>query len=408
MPDGSERDRLELQVQNRLALALMMNGGLVSDRAARACDRAAELAVRLGDTRQLLSSMASLAKAAIVRAEWEVVSSLGAQMLALGEATGSPLSCAAGLFTLGNAELFMGRLRDSRRHIDEAIAIARPLWEQTPEVAVRWVNPLVFALAVVGLGMALSDDEESAAAALREAGDLAYLAGHPFWPVGVHLCAAIRHAWHARPGEALAEAERCIALGQATGLRETVVVAAVIRSWAMLRADPGPTDADATPGRPGRVRRRRRPHVATLPPRPPRRRLLPGASVGGSGGRGRRGPGPVRRQRGAGVRGRAASPTGDSAGGHRPEWRRLRRRASAGRSPSPGSRVRPASFTWRRKPSTGSWRRFPRPARSLVVGPGESSCSRPGDGFRGRGRPSWPAAASPCPAAALADLLEAG
>ena len=242
MADGSERDRLELQVQNRLALALMMNGGLVSDRATRACDRAAELAVRLGDTRQLLSSMASLAKAAIVRAEWEVVSSLGAQMLALGEATGSPLSCAAGLFTLGNAELFMGRLRDSRGHIDEAIAIARPLWEQTAEVAVRWVNPLVFSLAVVGLGMALSDDEDSAAAALREAGDLAYLAGHPFWPVGVHLCAAIRHAWHARPGEALTEAERCVALGQATSLRETVVVAAVIRSWAMLRSDPGSTD----------------------------------------------------------------------------------------------------------------------------------------------------------------------
>lgn len=242
MPDGSERDRLELAVQNRLALSLMMNGGLVSPRAAHACDRATELAVRLGDTRQLLSSMASLAKAAIVRAEWEVVSSLGAQMLALGEATGSPLSRAAGLFTLGNAELFMGHLRDSRRHIDDAIAIARPLWEHSPEVAVRWVNPLVFALAVVGLGMALSDDEESAAAALREAGDLAYLAGHPFWPVGVHLCAAIRHAWGARPGQALAEAERCIALGQATGLRETVVVAEVIRSWAMFRADPGPTE----------------------------------------------------------------------------------------------------------------------------------------------------------------------
>ena len=242
MPDGAERDRLELPVQNRLALALMMNGGLVSERAARACDRAAELAVRLGDTRQLLSSMASLAKAAIVRAEWEVVSSLGAQMLALGEATGSPLSRAAGLFTLGNAEMFMGRLRDSRRHIDDAIAIARPLWEQNPEVAVRWVNPLVFALAVVGLGMALADDDEAAGAALREAGDLSYLAGHPFWPVGVHLCAAIRHAWHARPEEALAEAERCIALGQATGLRETVVVAAAIRSWAMFRTDPGPTE----------------------------------------------------------------------------------------------------------------------------------------------------------------------
>ena len=133
MPAGAERDHLELQVQNRLALSLMMNGGLVSPAAARACDRAAELAVRLGDTRELLSSMAGLSKAAIVRAEWQVVSSLGGRMLALGEASGDPLGRAAGLFTLGNAELFMGDLCDSRRHIEEAIAIARPLWEQSPE-----------------------------------------------------------------------------------------------------------------------------------------------------------------------------------------------------------------------------------------------------------------------------------
>lgn len=242
MPEGSERDRLELEVQNRLAMSLMMNGGLVSQTAAQACDRAAELALRLGDTRQLLSSMASLSKAAIVRAEWQVVASLGERMLALGRASDDPLSCAAGLFTLGNAELFMGRLHDSRRHIDDAIAIARPLWEQTPDVAFLWVNPLVFALAVVGLGMALSAEQESAAAALGEAGDLAYLAGHPFWPVGVHLCAAIRHAWDGGVDEALAAAERCITLGRATGLREPVAVAVVIRSWAIARADPGPRE----------------------------------------------------------------------------------------------------------------------------------------------------------------------
>jgi DNA-binding SARP family transcriptional activator/RecA/RadA recombinase len=242
MAEGSERDRLELTVQNRLAMSLMMNGGLVSKTAAHACDRAAELAVRLGDARQLLSSMASLSKAAIVRAEWQVVSNLGERMLALGKASDDPLGCAAGLFTLGNAELFMGRLQDSRGHIDDAITIARPLWEQTSDVAFLWVNPLVFALAVLGLGLALSDEEESAAASLREAGDLARAAGHPFWPVGVHLCAAIRHAWGARAGTALAEAERCIALGQATGVRETVAVAAVIRSWAIAVTDPGPAE----------------------------------------------------------------------------------------------------------------------------------------------------------------------
>jgi DNA-binding SARP family transcriptional activator/RecA/RadA recombinase len=240
MPVGSDRDHLELRVQSRLALSVMMNGGLVSPAADRACDRAAELALRLGDTGELLSSMAGLSKAAIVRAEWRVVASLGERIMALGEASGNPLGRAAGLFTLGNAELFMGDLRSSRRHVEDAIAIARPLWEQAPEVASLWVNPLVFASAVRGLGLALSDEEGAAAVALADAAELANAAGHPFWPLGVHLCSAIRHAWQGRAGEALAEAERCIALGRATGLRETVAVAVVIRSWAVARHAPGP------------------------------------------------------------------------------------------------------------------------------------------------------------------------
>jgi hypothetical protein len=184
--------------------------------------------------------MAGLSKAAIVRAEWQVVSSLGARMLALGEASGSPLGRAAGLFTLGNAKLFMGDLGDSRRHIEDAIAIARPLWEQSRDVTFLWVNPMVFALAVGGLGLALADDECPAASALLEAEGLADAAGHPFWPAGVQLCAAISHAWGGRVDEARAEAERCIALGRATGLRETVAVAVVIRSWAIARVDPSP------------------------------------------------------------------------------------------------------------------------------------------------------------------------
>ena len=103
------------------------------------------------------------------------------------------------------------------------------------------MNPLVFARAVGGLGLALSGEDEQAAAALLEAGELAQAAGHPFWPVGVQLCAAIRHAWGGRVGQARAEAERCIALGQAAGLREPVAVAVVIRSWAIARVDPAPT-----------------------------------------------------------------------------------------------------------------------------------------------------------------------
>ncbi len=57
MPAGPDRDCHELRIQNRLAVARMLKGGLVSPAAARAFDRAAELALALGDTQELLSSM---------------------------------------------------------------------------------------------------------------------------------------------------------------------------------------------------------------------------------------------------------------------------------------------------------------------------------------------------------------
>jgi len=244
MPAGPERDRQELVVQNRLALSLMMNGGLVSPTAARACDRAAELAVGLGDTRQLLSSMAGLSKAAIVHGAWPVVIGLGERMAGLGQATGDALGVAAGLFAIGNAELFHGELGASRGHVEEAIALARPLWEQSPAPDSLWVNPLVFALAIRGLGLSLAGEEGPGAAALLEAEELAAAAGHPFWTIGVQLCAAIGHACGGRVAEAGAEAERCIESGQAIGLRVVVTVAAVVRSWAVARSAirPGPDE----------------------------------------------------------------------------------------------------------------------------------------------------------------------
>jgi predicted ATPase len=163
-------------------------------------------------------------------------------MVGLGEASGDDLSRAAGLFALGNAELFFGELRQSRRHIEDAIALARPLWRPGPAAAFLWVNPLVFALSILGLGFALSDDEEPAVAASREAAELANAGGHAFWLLGVQLCAAIGHACAGRVAEAEAEAERCIALGRATGLAVVVTVAEVIRSWAIARGDPGPAE----------------------------------------------------------------------------------------------------------------------------------------------------------------------
>ena len=59
--------------------------------------------------------MSGLTKAATVRAEWHVVSDLGTRMVELAETSGDQLGLAAGLFALGNADMFRGELSRTPR-----------------------------------------------------------------------------------------------------------------------------------------------------------------------------------------------------------------------------------------------------------------------------------------------------
>ena len=256
-----------------------------------------------------------------MRAEWEVVSSLGARMLALGEATGDPLSRAAGLFTLGNAELFMGRLRDSRRHIDDAIAIARPLWEQSPEVAFLLGEPTGVRPGRRGpRAWPCPTTRSRRRPPCGEAGDLADARRSPVLaggraPVRRHQARLARSrgrgpgrggALHRpRPGHRPAGDGRRRGRDQELGDRPAPIRDR--RSW----RSSGPTSPPATTpasacGGPSASR-------SSPTPAPEARRWEEAVAAADEG------LAQCDASRRAGLRGRAASPPGIGAGGHRPE-----------------------------------------------------------------------------------------
>ena len=240
IPAGPERDRQELLVQNRLALSLMMNAGMVSPAAVKAYDRAAQLGLALGETRELLSSMSGLTKAATVRAEWHLVSDLGSRMVELAEQSEDQVALAAGLFALGNADTFRGELTAATERVVEAIAISRPLWEPAGDLAAVWVSPLVYALAIRGLILSLEDRQPLAAAFTADAMAVADAAGFPFWQAGVHLCDALRSACTLDTARAVAASERCLAVGRAAGMGGFLTLTEVIELWGSGRESPGP------------------------------------------------------------------------------------------------------------------------------------------------------------------------
>ena len=239
MPVGVDRDRQELRVQNRLALSLLMTAGMVSPAAAVAYDRASELGLALGDTRELLSSMSGLTKASTVRAEWHVVTALGARMVELAESSGDQLGLAAGLFAIGNAETFRGALAPATQRVEEAIDLSRPLWEPGGDVSSVWVSPLVYALAVRGLILSLEDREPEAVALTSEATAVAEATGFPFWLAGVQLCDALRSACTLDTAGAVRAGERCLAVGRAAGMGGFLTLTEVLVVWGRGREFPG-------------------------------------------------------------------------------------------------------------------------------------------------------------------------
>ncbi len=217
----------------------MMNAGMVSPAAVKAYDRAAQLGLALGETGELLSSMSGLTKAATVRAEWHLVSDLGARMVELAGQSGDQVALAAGLFALGNADTFRGELTTATERVVEAIAISRPLWEPAGDLAAVWVSPLVYALAIRGLILSLEDREPLAAAFTADAIAVADAAGFPFWQAGVHLCDALRSACTLDTARAVAASQRCLAVGRAAGMGGFLTLTEVLELWGSGRESPG-------------------------------------------------------------------------------------------------------------------------------------------------------------------------
>ncbi len=107
-------------------------------------------------------------------------------------------------------------------------------------MSLPWVNPLSPALVLLGVGLTLSGEDELAEAASGEGAAVVEASGHPLWLWGVRLWAAMGHALGGRVEEARAAAERCLDLERASGIRVVVTGPALIRSWAVAAADPGP------------------------------------------------------------------------------------------------------------------------------------------------------------------------
>jgi len=124
LPFGRDRDRLELDLQDRLAALLTLVKGVAVAETAAVWARATELCREVEDRRRLLPSLWGSLSFAWASGDAEGARSLGEHILQLGRASSEPVVTAAAHLGLGSVDLCCGELVAGSRHLGAAKELA--------------------------------------------------------------------------------------------------------------------------------------------------------------------------------------------------------------------------------------------------------------------------------------------
>jgi predicted ATPase len=241
LPDGPERQRLELGLQLVLGPALIAARGFAAAETGRAYARACELCRELGDIPKLLPALYGQSVVHWQRAELAAAHDGARELLDLAEQQGEAAAEVVGHRILGTFLFQLGRLAESLAHSEKGLALYDPVRDRSSRfvyaidsrvVCLLWLSQALLALgypeqAQVRQGEALATAQELA---------------HPN-TIAQALCSDWILHQLLRDGQAAqAQAEALIALTTEQGLPMWLAAGVVIRGWALAaggRAEDG-------------------------------------------------------------------------------------------------------------------------------------------------------------------------
>ncbi len=157
-PPGRERNRRELDVQDRLATLLTWVKGLTAPETGRAWERARELCEEeVDDRKRLVRSLWGMMVPALARVDLDVAAGLGEHLLGFD---GDREAAMAGEFGLGAVQVLRGNVVEGRRRIDLALTIHND--NAVTGGGAALVDPSVVGLAWLALAIWLCGDEGGA------------------------------------------------------------------------------------------------------------------------------------------------------------------------------------------------------------------------------------------------------
>ena len=234
MTEGLERSGLELSLLTMQGTGLIATHGFAADEVGANVKRVAALCAELGNTPQLFPSLWLQWVYQLVRDELGTSGDLAKQMLQMGEETGNSGMILEGSWTLGNAQFWMGNLKDARTNLERAIEVYDPaehhlnayFYGQDPGVAARCY--LIYTTVHSGdLSRTIEAQEEMFA--------LADSLHHPFTSGWALSFAMMRGAWSDNPEFALEWAEKVILFCTEQSYPFWLFAGISVKGWALAR-----------------------------------------------------------------------------------------------------------------------------------------------------------------------------
>src|SRR6266568_5296836 len=241
LPDGSGRDRLELDLQFALGPCLIATQGPATSTAVASFARGRELCVRLGDAPEYLQVMFWLATGSVIRGELPQAREVTATLLGLAEARNDRPMLINAIRGLGMIFLFMGDIVDARGLTERAVE-AFTACNEAEKLAARAAgqDAGAAALALMSWALWVLGHVDTAVARMAVALERANAVEHPHTQPYVCYYASILHALRGEGAIARQHAERCLILSEEHGFRHWHGLSRAIRGicTAALGASP--------------------------------------------------------------------------------------------------------------------------------------------------------------------------
>jgi len=230
LPDSPKRVRRELELQLALGSALIAAKGYAADAVRESYVRARELCSQTDDAMQLFRVLRGLWFHHIVRGDLDATLELSREQLGIAERVQDPGLLLEAHFVMGGVLFYLGRLTESRSHLEAAIELYDPTLHAS-HASIYNIEPGANCRRMLASVLWPAGYPDTALRRSREAIELADKYSH-YFTMGYALFTAITvHGLRGQPEAAAPMADSFVALAADQGFPVMAAMAAFFRGW---------------------------------------------------------------------------------------------------------------------------------------------------------------------------------